>query len=203
MTGLNKILAKQAGEDTWDLETTYLYLSKLVKIQPARNTSLIEIWVRNTDRLLAAKIANAIADSYKESRLAEWKDEHAPGLKKLEEEMATRTEAINQEENDLAKMRVDIDISEVQDNPFVSTTLETETIRNLALSRATVKREYTEDSESLNGLHKMTREQLRTGFTAAYRRQIDPVLSTLSSEWTEAEQKLTAIEQTAGEKNPE
>jgi capsular exopolysaccharide synthesis family protein len=203
VTGLNKILAKQAGEESWDSETTYLYLSKLIKVQPARNTSLIEIWVRNSDRFLAAKIANAIADSYKESRVNEWKDEHAPGLKQLQADLATQTEAINKAERDLAKMRVDMDISEVQDNPFVSTTLETETIRNLALARSGAKRDYTEDSETLNGLRTLTREQLRTGFAAAYRRQPDPVLTTLSSEWTEAEQKLTAVAQTAGEKNPE
>lgn len=203
LTGLNKILAKQAGEEAWDTETTYLYLSKLIKVQPARNTSLIEIWVYNSDRFLAAKIANAIADSYKDSRLNEWKEEHAPGLKKLEEELTAETEEINKDEHALAKMRVDMGISEIQDNPFVSSTLETETIRNLALSRASTKRDYTEDSEVLTGLKKMTREQLRTGFTAAYRRQLDVNLATLSSEWSEAEQKLTAISQTAGEKNPE
>jgi succinoglycan biosynthesis transport protein ExoP len=203
VTGLNKILAKQAGEEAWDTETTYLYLSKLVKVQPARNTSLIEIWVRNPDRFLAAKIANAIADSYKESRMAEWKEEHAPGLKKLQEDLAALTEEINKEEHELAKMRVDFNISEVQDNPFVSTTLETETIRNLALSRASAQRDYNEDSEILKGLNKMTRDQLRNGLVAAYPRQLDPVFTTLGSEWAEAEQKLTAVTQTAGEKNPE
>lgn len=204
VTGLNKILAKQAGEDApWDTETTYVYLSRLIKVQPARNTSLIEIWVRNSDRFLAAKIANAIADSYRESRLNEWKEEHAPGLKKLEEELNARTEEINKDERDLAKMRVDFGISEIADNPWVSTTLETETIRSLGLARSSVRRDYTEDSEVLNGLKKMTREELRTGFSAAYRRPLDPVFSTLSSEWAESEQKYTAIAQTTGEKNSE
>ncbi|MDB6056521.1 MAG: ywqD 2 [Verrucomicrobiales bacterium] len=203
MVGLTKILAKQAGEEQWDKETTYLYLSRLVKVQPARNTSLIEIWVRNSDRLLAAKIANAIADSYKESRINEWRDEHAPGLKSLEEQVEAQTAQIKQAESNLATMRAEFGISEIQDNPYVSTTLETETIRSLAISRAEQARNYTEDSQIFAGLKKLTRDELRTGLTAAYPRQLDPVVSTLSSEWTEAEQKVTALKESLGEQNPE
>ncbi|MGZ5568290.1 MAG: GumC family protein, partial [Limisphaerales bacterium] len=203
MVGLDTILAKQAGEEKWDPETTYLYLSKLVKVQPARNTSLIEIWVRNSDRFLAAKIANSIADSYKESRINEWRDEHTPGLKSLQDQVELQTAQINKAESDLAKMRSEMGISEVQDNPYVSTTIETETIKNLAFARSSQARDYTEDNQILIGLNKMTRDQLRTGLTSAYPRQLDPVFSTLSSEWAEAEQKVTALKESLGEQNPE
>lgn len=203
VVGLNKILAKQAGEESWDKETTYLYLSRLLKVQPSRNTSLIEIWVRNSDRVLAAKIANAIADSYRQSRLDEWKEEHAPGLKSLEAQLTTQTDAINKAEKDVAEMRAKLGISEVADNPFVSTTLETELIRNLAIAKSAAVRDYTEDSQVLAGLNKMTRDQLRTGLIAAYPRQLDSGFSMLSAEWAEADQKVTALKESLGEQNPE
>lgn len=203
MVGLTSILAKQAGEDKWDKETTYMYLSRLVKVQPARNTSLIEIWVRNSDRILAAKIANAIADSYKESRINEWRDEHAPGLKSLEEQVEAQTAQIKVAESNLATMRAEFGISEVQDNPYISTTIETEMLRNLAIAKSATQRDFTEDGEILIGLNKMTRDQLRTGLSTAYPRPLDNGFATLSSDWTAAEQKVTALKESLGEQHPE
>jgi hypothetical protein len=54
-------------------------------------TSLIEISVRNQSPELAASIANAVADSYKEFRTDQWKDSHLRGIKALEEKQASMT----------------------------------------------------------------------------------------------------------------
>lgn len=43
---------------------TYLLLSKQIKVQQTRGTSLIEVWVYDSDKTLAAHIANQIAEAY-------------------------------------------------------------------------------------------------------------------------------------------
>jgi polysaccharide biosynthesis transport protein len=200
---LTTILAKQAGEDSWDVDVTYNYLSKLVKVQPARNTSLIEIWVRNSDRFLAAKIANEIAKVYKDERLNEWREAHEPGIKALEEKLRAKDAEIKEAEDRLAKMRADLQVSELEDNPYASTTIESETMRYLTQEKTRADQEYTEDTHMLAGLNKMTREQLRTGLAVAGPRQPDNNLATLTSEWTAAQQKVTALRENLGEQHPE
>jgi capsular polysaccharide biosynthesis protein len=61
---LDSIFAKQLGTDHLTQDEACLFLQKRMKVQQTRNTQLIEIWVYDTDKNLAAQIANQIAFVY-------------------------------------------------------------------------------------------------------------------------------------------
>src|SRR5580692_8456545 len=61
----------------WTMDETYKYLGKMINVEQTRMTSLIEITVKNPSPQLAAAIANSIAESYRNSRLEQWKQTHS------------------------------------------------------------------------------------------------------------------------------
>jgi capsular polysaccharide biosynthesis protein len=68
-------LAAQTGDTPWTMDQTYLNLFDKISVQRTRMTSLTEISVKNPDPKLAADIANAIVNTYRESCLEKWKQE--------------------------------------------------------------------------------------------------------------------------------
>jgi polysaccharide biosynthesis transport protein len=58
-------------------------LRRYVSLDPDRNTKLINITVLNEDKDLAARIANAIVDAYKDYRLEQHRQQSESGLEKL------------------------------------------------------------------------------------------------------------------------
>ena len=50
-------------------------------------TSLIEISVKNSEPKMAADIANAIVDAYRDSRLEKWKGDRYSGIIALQEKL--------------------------------------------------------------------------------------------------------------------
>ena len=73
-------LPKQLDLPQWTMDETYAYLNKMINVEQTRMTSLIEITVKNPSPVLAANIANKIADSYKESRKEQWIETHNGGI---------------------------------------------------------------------------------------------------------------------------
>jgi capsular polysaccharide biosynthesis protein len=89
---LDEKLARQNGAATrWTIDETFAYLVHQLSVEQMRMTSLIEISVRNQSPELAASIANAVAASYKQFRIEQWKDSHWRGIKALEDKQASMT----------------------------------------------------------------------------------------------------------------
>ena len=65
---LDKRLAAQTGAAHWTKDQTYAALFDQISVEQTRMTSLIKISVRNRDPKLAADIANAMVDSYRDLR---------------------------------------------------------------------------------------------------------------------------------------
>jgi uncharacterized protein involved in exopolysaccharide biosynthesis len=62
---LDEKLARQHGAKRWTIDDTFDHLVRSISIHQTRMSSLFEISVKNSDPELAARIANATADSYK------------------------------------------------------------------------------------------------------------------------------------------
>ena len=77
---LDEKLAAQTGDTVWTLDRTYGALFAKISVEQTRMTSLIEISVKNSDPKLAADIANAIVDAYRNSRLEKWKNDRFGGI---------------------------------------------------------------------------------------------------------------------------
>jgi capsular polysaccharide biosynthesis protein len=88
-------LAQQNGAARWSMDDTYEYLRNKISVEQVRMTSLIEISVRNTNPDLAAEIANAVADSYKQFRLDSWNETRGRGIKALKEKLDSETNELS------------------------------------------------------------------------------------------------------------
>lgn len=62
---LDQTFARRLGMKTLSLDDAYNLLQKRIKIQQKSGSSLVEIWVYDSDKMLAAQIANQIANVYK------------------------------------------------------------------------------------------------------------------------------------------
>lgn len=86
-------------------EDAYLILSKSLRVNQYRDTSLIDIQVYSEDREEAARIANEIANVYREQRLSLKRREVKRGVDALENELQKQQERVDAAENELERIR--------------------------------------------------------------------------------------------------
>ena len=104
---LNEAWAGKLGSgEKLKTEDTIKRLKKMLDVSQSRNTSLIEIKARSDDPEEAARIANAVAEAYQESRLTRWRDLSKGGLQALESETAEHDKKIAELQGKLAEARV-------------------------------------------------------------------------------------------------
>lgn len=95
-------------------EDAYLILSKSVRVNQYRDTSLIDVQVYSEDREEAARIANEIANVYREQRLSLKRTETKRGVEALENELQKQQERVNVAETDLEHLRKEGGITMMQ-----------------------------------------------------------------------------------------
>jgi capsular exopolysaccharide synthesis family protein len=206
--GLNTLLASQNGDNTpWSVDETFDYLQRRVGVDQTRGTSLIEITVRNPQAEVARDIANAIAQSYKESRLDQWKLSRTNGIAVMQEQVARQWAELRTEETNLDNLRTELKIPETDDNnPVYTATIHSETVRALEMRRIDAQLEFNQYSNILSKLQaidKEDHEKLKSALTTAYAHQLDPDLTALSERLISARALVLAMQQHYGVKNPE
>ena len=92
-------------------EQSYLILSKSIKVQQYRDTSLIAIQAFREDPEEAAQIANEVAAVYRDQRLTAKRREIKRAVEALENELQKQQEKVDQAEEDLQKIRQDMGVS--------------------------------------------------------------------------------------------
>ncbi len=80
-------------------------LSRSVVVAEQRNTTLIEIGVYNTDRQLAADIANTIAITYRDKRIEELRKNMDQTLAEMKDELKTKEDEMNKLFQEASKIR--------------------------------------------------------------------------------------------------
>ncbi len=131
--GLNTKLAASMGAPgtTIPEDITYRYLvSKMLRVESQRSSSLIEINVYAQDPQLAAEIANAIAQVYSDDRILLATSQQSEGLAKLGKELAAQQEVVSAQRDAVEKLRKDLNISGVDLNAKYSD-MEIETLRQM------------------------------------------------------------------------
>jgi capsular exopolysaccharide synthesis family protein len=131
--GLNTKLAEAAGAPgaTLPEDLTYRFLvNKMVRVESQRSSSLIEINVYAQQPVLAAEIANAIADVYSDDRIRLATSQQSEGLAKLGKELAAQEEVVSKQRDVVEKLRKDLNISGVDLNAKYSD-MEIETLRQM------------------------------------------------------------------------
>src|SRR5215469_10583348 len=98
---------KKMSPDGQPLKTTEVmdYLRKDLSLDSDRNTKLIDINVENEDKELAARLANRIADDYKDYRLEVHSNQMAVGIAKLQDQYQGEENEIRQMHNEVDQLR--------------------------------------------------------------------------------------------------
>jgi polysaccharide biosynthesis transport protein len=130
---LNTRLAAAAGVAgaTLTPDITYKYiLSKMLRVESQRSSSLIDINVWSQDPVMGAEIANEVARVYSEDRIAQATSQQTEGMAQLRKELALQEEAVRKQRDAVEKLRKDLNISGVDLNVKYSD-MEIETLRQM------------------------------------------------------------------------
>lgn len=100
------------AEITKDIAYTAFRENMLI-VQPHRNTKLIEIACRSQDPELAAKMANLVADTYKEIRIADINERETAGLKVVERELKKAEDEYLEAKAKVERLRKELRIDEI------------------------------------------------------------------------------------------
>ncbi len=151
---LNKEWGKKfAGGDLLKTPETMGLLKARMDLRPVRNTSLIEIRVFNEKPEEAARIANAIAEAYKEHRLQERKEMTMGGINALEERWKEQNSQIRDKQKVVDELREKLKISDAMASGDAPTMLMTaESLRRLQNLRIEKETEFVAQETLLNQL---------------------------------------------------
>ena len=130
---LNTRLAAAAGAAgaTLTPDLTYKYiLSKMLRVESQRSSSMIDINVWSQDPVMGAEIANEIARVYSEDRIAQATSQQTEGMAQLRKELVLQEEAVRKQRDAVEKLRKDLNISGVDLNVKYSD-MEIETLRQM------------------------------------------------------------------------
>lgn len=99
------------GEERMTPERTLKVLQSYVDFIPSRDTPIVTIAVRCDDPAEAAKIANAFADVYRDSRLEFADRDMRNAISKMKEELAEQSNRVRSAEEKLQAIRIEFDIA--------------------------------------------------------------------------------------------
>ena len=160
-------------------------------LRPRRNTTLIDVRVFAENPNDAAKLANAVAYTYKQWRLDKGLRLTTGGLNALEKELKIEDEKIAKMKEELDKMRIEAGISDVDaagTQPMMLS--ESEEYRRYQSSRFEMERSYKRQKEQFEKLSAIDLVALRDVIPVF---QPDSELSALVSELNTADQKYVAL----------
>lgn len=186
-------------------EETYEYLRSSMKVRQWRNTSLIEITVESEIKEEAAKIANTIAQVYRDNRLNQRREYKFGGIKSLEKHLEETEGNLAEIKRMLDDMKRTNNIAELGDNTVIggiSSTVHTEHLRRVQQERDDAEAEYLQHNSVLQKLTKLSRDELRNALPTALFPP-DQLLNTLSEELNNAQQKLATLLTDYGNESPE
>jgi polysaccharide biosynthesis transport protein len=130
---LNTRLAASIGAPgaTLTSDLTYRYIiSKMLRVESQRSSSLIDINVYAQDPAMAAEIANEVARVYSDDRISQATSQQTEGMAQLRKELAQQEQVVSQQRDAVEKLRKDLNISGVDLNVKYSD-MEIETLRQM------------------------------------------------------------------------
>lgn len=203
---LNKEWGKKYanGERLRTTETITLLKSR-IDLRPVRNTSLIEIRVFSEKAEEAAKIANAIAEAYREHRQEQRSQLSRGGIKALEERFAEQEAKVKKAQEKVDTLRKELNISDaLASGEGPSPLMTADTLRKIESLRIESQAEYVRQATLLDRLKTLGKELGPEGLAQAITTAApDTLLSSLLDQLTMAEQRLVALEKEYGPEHAE
>lgn len=183
--------------DTIDL------LRRYINLDADRNTKLIDVTVYNEDPKVAAQLANAIVDAYKNYRLDQHKSQMEGGIKMLQEDYEAEEEKILSEQSNVDQLRDQLGIHDFGQSAEPTPTITAERMQNYNELLINDKAAYMKDENELSALL-----SLQATNAAALRDVLptissDSMLSDLLSKLHDNEQKYVVETNYIAPQNPD
>jgi capsular exopolysaccharide synthesis family protein len=198
---LNKVIAKldlntlygkryNGGIPMQQFLTTTM-LKRRLSLDPVRNTKLIEITVFDEDKNMAAEIANAIVEAYRDYRVNLHADQGQRGIKALEDQYQADEIKIDTAQQKVDQLRTDLHINDYDPNSTSPTpTLSSEMLRNYNQLMIEYEAQYTKADKQLTELQPLSPEKLREVLPTILP---DPTLSDLLGKLNTAKQSFVSL----------
>jgi capsular exopolysaccharide synthesis family protein len=153
---------KYFGGETLKTPETMEFLKRRMSLMPVRNTKLIGITVYSEDKNDAARLANAIAEAYRNYRLNLRKQLTLNGIKVLEDQFKSEGEQIQAVQTNVDNLRKELSVNDSDPNSIYPTaTLSQEQVRNYNAMRLEGETRYMKLEKQLTQLQALNTDKLR------------------------------------------
>lgn len=180
-------------------EVAYKILFSSLEITQFRDTSLIALRAKRQNPREAMRIANELADVYRDQRLDLKYKEMSRGLDSLRRELAVQQEKVNEAEQRVEDIREELDIT-VMDEGVNANSVEKLRLQQLEGDRIASRVDMIVQKARYEQLEAMNNEDLLTA--SAYLAS-DPFVESMRSEIKSLDVRLTSLLQNYGENHPE
>ena len=192
---------KYNGNTPLKTDETMDLLKGRMRLSPERNTKLIDITVYSEDRDDAARLANGIAEAYREYRIGQNMDKTTNGISVLEESFRSEDDQIQVMQSNVDFLRtnlniVDFDPNSVGPSPTISQT-DLQRYNDQKIEREST---YVQDEKKYTELTNYDKVKLRDVLPTI---SPDVALSDLLSNLHLSEQKLVQMTNDLGPKGPQ
>lgn len=190
---LQKKFAPAEGKSI-KMEEAVAILRGSIDVQQYRNTNILEVMVYNKDRVLAAEIANAIAQIYRDQRLKVHRLEVSQAVDKLREELEDMRQKLYESEIELETIKKEKNLSFVQ-----GFNIDRQQLAEFNADYLKAKTERLEKEVKIKELKKLSDEEKLHAIAVqgSY-----PNLSVLKNILAEAEIELSALQEEYLQKHP-
>jgi capsular exopolysaccharide synthesis family protein len=192
---------KYGGGETLKTSETMELLKKRMTLDTVRNTKLIEITVYSEDKDEAAKIANAVAEAYRNYRLNLRMQQSMGGIKVLQESFDQEEQQIEAEQKTVDQLRKELNINDTDPNSIMSTpTITPDELRQFIEQRIEGEATYMKLQKQLTELQQLSPDKLRDVLPTAVQ---DTTLTQLLNDLDDAQQKLATLKSDYSSQHPD
>jgi len=192
---------KYGGGETLKTSETMELLKKRMTLDTVRNTKLIEITVYSEDKDEAAKIANAVAEAYRNYRLNLRMQQSMGGIKVLQESFDQEEQQIEAEQKTVDQLRKELNINDTDPNSIMSTpTITPDELRQFIEQRIEGEATYMKLQKQLTELQQLSTDKLRDVLPTAVQ---DTTLTQLLNDLDDAQQKLATLKSDYSSQHPD
>ncbi len=189
---LNEVWGKRYyGGETLKTTEAMEFLKRRMSLNPVRNTKLIGITVFSEDKNEAARIANKIAEAYRDYRLDIRRQQSLGGIKVLEAQFQTEEQQIQTVQSNVDNLRKELKINDYDPNAVnPSPTLTQEQLHDYNNRQIEGETIYMKLDKQLTQLKGLSPDKLRDVLPTL---EGDSALSELLNKLHEAKQQFVAM----------
>ena len=198
---LQQVWGEELNDDgtPLDREITYRILSRSVKVEQYRDTTLITIQVFRESPEEAAQIANEIASVYRDFRLSSKRREVKRAVEALEQELKKQQDKVDLAEQEVERIRTELGLTIIGQGQQ-GVRVDKIRLQQLEGDRIASRVEMIQRKAQLDQLESLSGEELMSA--SAYIVQ-DQVLATIRAQLIDSEVSLRVMLESYGPNHPE